>query len=48
MGRLLDEDRPPARERLETDLGEELTEILLVTLGNDRPSAASNGQSDVA
>ena len=43
MGRLLDEDRPTASERLRTELGEELTMLLLVTLRADRPSAASDG-----
>jgi hypothetical protein len=38
IGRSLDTDRPSARGRLDAELGEELTQLLLVTLREAEPS----------
>jgi len=38
IGRSLAVDRPSARARLEADVGEELTGLLLATLREDHPS----------
>jgi hypothetical protein len=47
VGRLLEGERPSARERLQSELGEELAEALLASLGDENPAAAA-GQSDAA
>jgi hypothetical protein len=38
VGRVLEADRPPARDRLATELGEPLTGLLLRTLREASPS----------
>jgi len=38
IGRSLANDRPSARARLDEELGEELTRLLLATLREDQPS----------
>jgi hypothetical protein len=37
IGRSLEIDRPSARARLEADVGEELTDLLLAALRKDQP-----------
>jgi hypothetical protein len=38
VGRVLEADRPPARDHLEAELGEPLTDLLLRTLREASPS----------
>jgi len=44
VGRVLDSDRSPARERLGAELGEPLTDLLLRTLREASPSTPHEEQ----